>query len=173
MPACWRSLSCSVRCSVNSSYSSSGSTIPRRPARDFTSASTRPPPRRWGHHRAWSVQPGGHGGGHARVWRLQLSRHGSVLSRRRISALRTVEDELIAAEVRAVFCSAPVGEGVEFLRSCLARKMKVGIVSNNSADAVHVFLDVHGLSADVTPVVGRALRHPELMKPNPWPIKMA
>lgn len=88
---------------------------------------------------------------------------------RRISALRTVEDEQIAAEVRAVSCSSPVSEGVDFLRSCLARKMKVGIVSNNSADAVHVFLDAHGLSGDVTPVVGRALRHPELTKPNPWP----
>lgn len=94
-------------------------------------------------------------------------------ARRRIGALRTVEDALIAAEVRAVACSASVGEGVEFLRSCLARKMKVGIVSNNSADAVHVFLDVHGLSGDVTPVVGRALRHPELMKPNPWPMETA
>lgn len=94
-------------------------------------------------------------------------------ARRRISALRTVEDELIAAEVRAVSCSSSVGEGVEFLRSCLTRKMKVGIVSNNSADAVHVFLDAHGLSGDVAPVVGRAVRHPELMKPNPWPITAA
>ena len=85
----------------------------------------------------------------------------------------SVEDALVAAEVRAVSCSTPVGEGVEFLRSCLARKMKVGIVSNNSADAVHVFLDDHGLSGDVTPVVGRALRHPELMKPNPWPMEKA
>jgi HAD superfamily hydrolase (TIGR01549 family) len=92
---------------------------------------------------------------------------------RQLDLIQTIEDELIAAEVRAVSCSSPTVEGVEFLRLCLSRKMRVGIVSNNSAHAVHVFLDNLGLSGTVAPVVGRAFRHPELMKPNPWPIRTA
>lgn len=96
-----------------------------------------------------------------------------VAASRRLDSVPTIEDELIAAEVRAVSCSSPTVEGVDFLRLCLSRGMRVGIVSNNSANAVHAFLENLGLSDSVTPVVGRAFRHPELMKPNPWPIRTA
>lgn len=92
---------------------------------------------------------------------------------RQLDLISTIEDELIAAEVRAVSCSSPTVAGVEFLRLCLSRGMRVGIVSNNSANAVHAFLGNLGLSGAVAPVVGRAFRHPELMKPNPWPIRTA
>lgn len=92
---------------------------------------------------------------------------------RRSGALEPVEDALIAAEVRAVSGSSPTVSGVEFLRSCLSRGLPVGIVSNNSADAVRAFLKAHGLSGAVAPVVGRAYRHPDLMKPNTWPIRTA
>jgi phosphoglycolate phosphatase-like HAD superfamily hydrolase len=85
----------------------------------------------------------------------------------------TIEDELIAAEVRAVACSSPTVEGVAFLRLCVSHGKRVGIVSNNSANAVYAFLEELGLSGAVAPVVGRAFRHPELMKPNPWPIRTA
>jgi hypothetical protein len=79
VPACRRSRSCSLRCWTNIPYRSAGSTMPRLPAEDLTSVSTRPPPRRCGHRRAWAVQPGGRGGGHARWCRVQPSRHGRVL----------------------------------------------------------------------------------------------
>lgn len=92
---------------------------------------------------------------------------------RRSDSLRRVEDELIAAEVQAVSSSSATGEGVEFLRGCLSRQLPVGIVSNNSADAVRAFLAAEGLSDVVAPIVGRAYRHPELMKPNPWPLHTA
>ena len=49
----------------------------------------------------------------------------------------------------------------------------IGVVSNNSADAVHRFLEVHDLPGIVGAVVGRHYRRPDLMKPNPWPLSRA
>lgn len=93
-------------------------------------------------------------------------------ARRHSSSLRLVEDELIKAEVRAVSCSAATDEGVAFLRACLSRGTRAGIVSNNSADAIKVFLDEHRVTG-AAPVIGRAFRRPGLMKPDPWPIRTA
>jgi phosphoglycolate phosphatase-like HAD superfamily hydrolase len=94
-------------------------------------------------------------------------------ARRGISSALDIEDALVAAEVRAVSCSTPTADGLESLRRCLDRGLRVGIVSNNSEDAVTTFLKMHGLAEEVSPVVGREYRHPELMKPNPWPMRKA
>lgn len=84
-----------------------------------------------------------------------------------------VEDALITAEVDAARVSTPERGGVAALRS-LARQGKfTAIVSNNSAEAVETFLDVHDLRRAVVVVVGRAHRRPDLMKPNPWSLLRA
>lgn len=43
----------------------------------------------------------------------------------------------------------------------------ITIVSNNSAAAVHAFLDAHGLAARIDHVVARTEPDPALLKPNP------
>jgi phosphoglycolate phosphatase-like HAD superfamily hydrolase len=50
---------------------------------------------------------------------------------------------------------------------------RVGIVSNNSGDAIRTFLEMYDLAVVVAPVVGRSYRHPERMKPNKWPLQRA
>ena len=47
---------------------------------------------------------------------------------------------------------------------------RVAIVSNNSAEAIHAYLELHGLSALVAHVQGRDRQDPSLMKPNPRPL---
>ena len=84
-----------------------------------------------------------------------------------------VEDALVTAEVRAVKCSDPNFTGIRALLSCVESGRRVGIVSNNSGDAVRTFLEMHDLVTVVAPVLGRSYRHPERMKPNEWPMRKA
>lgn len=87
--------------------------------------------------------------------------------------VRRVEDELIAAEVRAIGVATATPGGVESIRACLAASLPVGVVSNNSARAISVFLARWNILDSVKPVVGRAYLHPEWMKPNVRPMKQA
>ena len=47
------------------------------------------------------------------------------------------------------------------------------VVSNNSAECVRTYLDMHELSGMFECVVGRSTAQPHLMKPNPVPILKA
>ncbi|MGH3718308.1 MAG: HAD family hydrolase [Pseudonocardiaceae bacterium] len=87
--------------------------------------------------------------------------------------LAIVEDALVAAELKAVSQSVAEAGGVSAVSACLASGFGVGVVSNNSAPAVTAFLDVWDLAGSVAPVVGRVAGRPELMKPNPWPLRRA
>ena len=84
-----------------------------------------------------------------------------------------VEDELIKAEIETVRTSLPDTHGVRALRSFFARGRQIAIVSNNSSAAVWEFLESRRLSYTVEAVIGRAYRHPELMKPDPWAVNEA
>jgi phosphoglycolate phosphatase len=95
------------------------------------------------------------------------------VAKRRSQFTAAVEDALVVAEVRAVERAEPNFAGVRALRSCLESGRRVGIVSNNSGDAVRRFLEAHDLTTVVAPVVGRSYRHPERMKPNEWPMRKA
>jgi beta-phosphoglucomutase-like phosphatase (HAD superfamily) len=77
---------------------------------------------------------------------------------------------LRAAEVHAVATAAPVPGSAELLTACRATGRPVAIVSNNSAEAIHAYLRLHGLSALVAHVQGRDRQDPRLMKPNPRPL---
>jgi len=68
--------------------------------------------------------------------------------------VRRVDDALRSAELVAVQTSAPTPFASEIIISAKAAQRPVAIVSNNSAEAVRAYLDRHGLSSYVSPVVG-------------------
>jgi HAD superfamily hydrolase (TIGR01509 family) len=89
------------------------------------------------------------------------------------ASANAVETALTEAEFSAVNQSVANVEGVEVLRKSRARGQAIAVVSNNSRAAVTAFLETHGLTPDVSTVIGRTPGRPDLMKPNPWPVRLA
>jgi phosphoglycolate phosphatase len=87
--------------------------------------------------------------------------------------VREVDDRLIAAEVRAIASSITNEDGLAALRSCMRGGRSVGIVSNNSGQAIQAFLAKQELSNSGVLVVGRPYGRPDLMKPNPRMLHLA
>lgn len=83
------------------------------------------------------------------------------------AVLEAVEKACIEAEIDAARTSTPTPGALEFLHACAQIEKPVAIVSNNSAEAVHVYLTRHNANRLVRGAVGRAPHHPELMKPHP------
>lgn len=84
---------------------------------------------------------------------------------------RKVEQALTEAEVEAVAVAGPpTSEAIEALQSVRSSGRAVAVVSNNSAECVRSFLEVHGLGGYVARVIGRPVGQPHLMKPNPFPL---
>ncbi|MEW1696539.1 HAD-IA family hydrolase [Streptomyces sp. NPDC091278] len=82
-----------------------------------------------------------------------------------------IEQALTAAEIRAVAVAGqPTPGAEEALRVVRSTSRGVAVVSNNSAECVRVFLELHGLEQHVTNIVGRPSQQPHLMKPNPFPL---
>ncbi|MET9931930.1 MULTISPECIES: HAD family phosphatase [unclassified Streptomyces] len=82
-----------------------------------------------------------------------------------------VERALTAAEVRAVaLAGQPTPGAAEALRATRAAGRGVAVVSDNSAECVQAFLELHGLQEYVTEIVGRPSEQPHLMRPNPFPL---
>ncbi|MFE5831904.1 HAD family hydrolase [Streptomyces sp. NPDC056488] len=82
-----------------------------------------------------------------------------------------IEQALTAAEVRAVAVAGrPTPGAAEALRAARAADRGVAVVSDNSAECVRAFLELHGLQQYVTHVVGRPSEQLHLMKPNPFPL---
>ncbi|PVC75232.1 HAD-IA family hydrolase [Streptomyces sp. CS081A] len=82
-----------------------------------------------------------------------------------------IEQTLTAAEVRAVAVAGqPIPGATEALQAARAAGRGVAVVSNNSAECVRAFLELHGLEEYVTEIVGRPSEQPHLMKPNPFPL---
>ncbi|MFJ5633896.1 HAD family hydrolase [Streptomyces goshikiensis] len=87
---------------------------------------------------------------------------------------QVVEQALTAAEVEAVAVAGPPTPGaVEALQAARSSGRAVVVVSNNSADCVQRFMELHGLGEYVARIVGRPSGEPHLMKPNPYPLIMA
>ncbi|MCY9787327.1 HAD-IA family hydrolase [Nocardiopsis sp. EMB25] len=80
---------------------------------------------------------------------------------------------LTAAEVRSVMKSPPTTGAVEFLEAARAADTPVAVVSNNSPEAVGVFLESQKLEGFVASIVGREKSTPHLMKPNPYLLEKA
>jgi phosphoglycolate phosphatase-like HAD superfamily hydrolase len=79
-----------------------------------------------------------------------------------------VEEQLVQAETRAVESATPTPGALELIESANRAGLTVGIVSNNSAEAISSYLHRQG-SADLLAMVeGRPFGQPDLMKPNPF-----
>lgn len=87
--------------------------------------------------------------------------------------VRKVEDELIAAELRAVDQSVTTPGGLESMTEAANQGKMVGILSNNSAQSITRFFERIRFLPKITPVVGRAYARPDLMKPNPHTFRSA
>lgn len=85
----------------------------------------------------------------------------------------TIEIALRAAELQAVTTASPVPGSTDLLTACQATGRPVAVVSNNSAEAIHAYLRRHGLVPLVAHVQGRDTHDPDLMKPNPSPLRVA
>ena len=90
------------------------------------------------------------------------------------AAVREADDMLTAAETRAVQVAEPTVGGEASMRASRVSGRVVGVVSNNSAAAVMAYL-AHRRLTDVVdgPIVGRSYARPDLMKPNPHPVRLA
>lgn len=83
------------------------------------------------------------------------------------------EDTLIAGEVAAAAVARPTPGGHETIAACHGNGWPVVIVSNNSRASVEAYLARHELDELVHGIVGRAYGRPDLMKPDPAPIRRA
>ncbi|MFD6937771.1 HAD family hydrolase [Streptomyces goshikiensis] len=85
---------------------------------------------------------------------------------------QAVEQALTAAGVEAVAVAGPPTPGaVESLQAARSSGRAVVVVSNNSADCVQRFMELHGLGGEyVARTIGRPSGEPHLMKPNPYPL---
>lgn len=78
---------------------------------------------------------------------------------------RQAEDACISGEIDAAMVSEPTPGAHELIRLCHRRGHAIGILSNNSIDAINAYLKRHSLRK-VAPIVGRPLGRPDLMKPS-------
>ena len=95
---------------------------------------------------------------------LAVLRYSAVMP---IETLQRVEDACVKAEAEAARTSQPTLGAHELLKACANRGKPVVIVSNNSAEAVHTYLNRFRLHSLVRAVIGRQPRRPDLMKPHP------
>lgn len=84
-----------------------------------------------------------------------------------------LERTLTALEVEGVKTAPPTGGSDDFLYACHETHRPVVVVSNNAAEAIHTYLDLHDLGDFVRAVIGRPHGHPERMKPDPALVQAA
>jgi phosphoglycolate phosphatase len=84
-----------------------------------------------------------------------------------------VETEMTDQELAAVATATPTPYVHEVVTACQDSGRSVAIVSNNSARAVHSYLDRHGLDDRISVVVARTNHDPALLKPSPHLITRA
>lgn len=102
---------------------------------------------------------------------LEVLRYVGQLDRRQL--VRRIEDALIPAEVEAIRVAAPTAGGGESIRACSRAGLRVAVVTNNAPEAASAYLASRGLDRHVDAVVGRTYARPDLMKPNPDPLRRA
>ncbi|MBO0883481.1 MAG: HAD family phosphatase [Mycobacterium sp.] len=86
---------------------------------------------------------------------------------RNVAAVNQVEAELRRCEIEAAHDSSATAGAADFLAACHDTQRPVVIVSNNGAEAIRAYLDLHQLRGHVHQVIGRPYARPELMKPHP------
>lgn len=98
-----------------------------------------------------------------------------VLRRSRAAGIdaHAVDKVLRAAEVRAARSAAPTPGARAFLAACKRADRSIAIVSNNSAEAVRVYLAREDLLQYAAHIVGRDAHDPSRMKPDPYLVQLA
>jgi phosphoglycolate phosphatase len=86
---------------------------------------------------------------------------------------RHVESELAALEAAAAHTAAPTPDLADVLSACHESGRQVAIVSNNSARAVRIYLDIHQLTGQIGAVAARTGHDPALLKPSSYLIQQA
>ncbi len=87
----------------------------------------------------------------------------------KIQALAIVDKLLVKAECEAAkYCNVVNGLWC-FISKLKQMKIPFGIATNNGDECVRLFLKIHAMD-DYIPINGRIMKHPELLKPNPWSI---
>lgn len=84
-----------------------------------------------------------------------------------------VEAEMTDLEVTAVATAKPTPYVHEVLAACQETGRTAAVVSNNSARAVHTYLEHHGLDDRISHVIARTSHDPALLKPSPHLIEQA
>jgi beta-phosphoglucomutase-like phosphatase (HAD superfamily) len=102
---------------------------------------------------------------------LEVLRWSASLGR--LDLTRSADDALRAAETKAVETAAPTAHAHDCIRHFHEAGRRMVVVSNNSAECVRRYLDLHGLTTMFEGVTGRFPAAPHLMKPNPAPILKA
>ena len=87
--------------------------------------------------------------------------------------LAGLHTELVRAEVRAVSTAVPTPDADVVVNTLAESGHKLGVVSNNSAQAVHEYLALHRLDGYVSVISARTSSDPLLMKPNPYLLEQA
>jgi phosphoglycolate phosphatase len=81
--------------------------------------------------------------------------------------------ELARAEVRAVSTAIPTPDADVVVKALAKSGHMLGVVSNNSAEAVREYLVLHRLDGYVSVISARVSSDPLLMKPNPYLLEQA
>jgi HAD superfamily hydrolase (TIGR01509 family) len=84
-----------------------------------------------------------------------------------------LDQALTRIEVHAVITATPTPDAHDLIRCAHHHRLRLAIASNNSAAAVHAYLDHHDLTQHVHSVHGRPPGQPWLMKPHPHLIHQA
>lgn len=87
--------------------------------------------------------------------------------------LASVEDACTAAEIESARTCTPTPGAHALLAALHAAETPVVIVSNNAAEPIRLYLELHDLVAYVRDVVGRPHLRPDLMKPEPHTVECA
>lgn len=87
--------------------------------------------------------------------------------------LTQVEAACVAGEIAAAAAAAPTPGVTELLTALAHAGRAVIVVSNNAREPIHQFLRAHNLDRLVLEIVARIAGRPELMKPDPTPVRSA
>jgi HAD superfamily hydrolase (TIGR01549 family) len=79
-----------------------------------------------------------------------------------------VEAALRAHEVEAIMTATPTRGAHELIRTWPSTDRSLAIVSNNSIEAIEIYLELHGLSPFVDAISARADANPLFLKPQPF-----
>lgn len=102
---------------------------------------------------------------------LQILRYTATLNDHQLTT--KVDDALRDAELSAVTGATPTPYAREVIVAAHHAARPVAVVSNNSAPAIHTYLNRHRLSHYLHPIIGRTYADPDQMKPNPAPVQAA